>query len=89
MTSYFLIFIHRFETIFHQHLNATFIKDKEHLWHFASEGTDDFHAPTFNHKDLKLCNMKRMGSHPKMLLYALDELFHIFRCVGINDLDGQ
>ena len=27
--------------------------------------------------------------HPKMLLYALDELFHVFTGVGANNLNGQ
>ena len=30
-----------------------------------------------------------MGLHPKVLLYALDELFHVFRGMDANDLDGQ
>ena len=86
MTS-FLIFIHRFETIFHWHFNTTFIKDNEHLWHFTSEGTANFHVPIFNHEDLKPCNVKCTGSHPKMLLYTLNELFDVFRGIGAKDLN--
>ena len=29
------------------------------------------------------------GCAPKMLLYALDELFYVFSGVGAKDLDGQ
>ena len=89
MSFYYLIFIHRFETIFHQHFNTAFIKENEHLWHFTSEGTADFHAPTFSHEDLTPCNIKCIGACPKMLLYTLNELFHIFQGVDTNDLNGQ
>ena len=27
--------------------------------------------------------------HPRMMLYALDELFYVYRGVGTNDVDGQ
>lgn len=26
---------------------------------------------------------------PEMFLYALDQLFHVFRGVGVNDIKGQ
>ena len=43
--------------------------------------------PTFNHEDLRPCNVKQKGTCPKTLLYAQDELFHIFLGVGANDLN--
>ena len=55
----------------------------------ASEGIADFDVPTFDHNDLHPCSMKLAGSCPKMLLYVLDDLFHVFWGVGANDLDEQ
>ena len=80
---------HRFETIFCQHFNTAFSKNYKHLWQHASETTANFSALKFDTDDLSPCSVKCMGSHPKMLLYALDELFHVFQGMGTNDLDGQ
>ena len=80
---------HRFDTIFRWCFNATFSKDYKHLWRHASETAADFTALILHIDDLGPCSVKCMGSHPKMLLYALDELFHVFRGMGTNDLDGQ
>ena len=33
--------------------------------------------------------MLRTGSHPRLLLYALNELFYVYKGVGANDADGQ
>ena len=66
-----------------------FSKDLEKFWHFTSENIPDFYMPALKKEMLvsydKLCE----GTHPKMLLYALDELFHVFRGWGENDLNGQ
>ena len=35
------------------------------------------------------CNQKRTRMHPHMMPYAMDEMFHIFRGVGANNLNGQ
>ena len=80
---------HRFKTIFNWHFNATFSKDYEHLWQHASETVADFSVPTLDIDDQSPCSIKCMGSHPKMLLYTLDKLFHVFWGMGANDLDGQ
>ena len=80
---------HRFETIFRWCFNPTFSNDYEHLWQHASETVANFSLTTFDIDDLSVCSVKYMGLHPKMLLYALDELFHVFRGMGANDLDGQ
>ena len=80
---------HRFETIFRWHFNATLSKDYKHLWQHASETTADFSLLTFDIDDLSPCSVKHMDLHPKMLLYALDELSYVFRGMGANDLDGQ
>ena len=34
-------------------------------------------------------NKKQEGTQPKMFLYALDKLFHVFRGVRVNDINGQ
>ena len=55
----------------------------------TSKGMADFDVPTFDHNDLCPCSVRCTGSCPRMLLYVLDELFHVFQGVGANDLDGQ
>ena len=55
----------------------------------TSETAVDFSLLTFDIDDLSLCSIKCMGLCLKMLLYALDELFHVFSGMGTNDLDGQ
>ena len=35
------------------------------------------------------CIQKRTGMHPCMMLYAMDEMFHVFQGVGANDVNGQ
>ena len=45
--------------------------------------------PTYDHKMGTPCNQKRTGTCPCMMLYAIDEMFHILQGMGANDLDGQ
>ena len=45
--------------------------------------------PSLSHKDLIPCDKERKGLRLKMLLYALDELFYVFRKLGLNDVDGR
>ena len=42
-----------------------------------------------DHDDLHPCSVKCTGPCPKMLLYVLNELFHVFWGVGANGLYGQ
>ena len=35
------------------------------------------------------CNQKRTGTCPRMILYVMDEMLHIFQGVGASDLNGQ
>ena len=49
----------------------------------------DFYALTLLHEDFIPYDKKWEGTWPKMLLYALDELFHVIREVGVNAIDGQ
>ena len=88
MRIYNLISTQRFETIFHHRFNTSFSKDAEKYWCFASENVPDFYALTLSHEDLIAYDKKWEGTWPEML-YALDELFHVFRGVGANDIDGQ
>ena len=37
-----------------------------------------FKTPTFNKETLQAKDSMRNGYHPKMLLYALDELFYVY-----------
>ena len=89
MRFYNLISIHRFETIFHHRFNAPLSKDAKKFRCFISENIPDFYVPTLRHETLVPYDKIREGTHPKMLLYALDELFHVFRGVGANDIDRQ
>ena len=84
-----LISAHRFEAIFCHRFSTTFSKDMEKFWHLASENTPDFYAPTLKKGTLVHCDKQHQGMHPKMLLYALDELSHMFRGVRATNLDGQ
>ena len=45
--------------------------------------------PTYDHEKGTPCNQKRTGTCPHMMLYAMDEMFHLFWGVGANNLDGQ
>ena len=64
----------------------SFSKDAEKFWCFASKNIPDFYAPTLKHETLIPYDKIQEGTHPKMLQYALDELFHVFRGVGVNDM---
>ena len=49
----------------------------------------DFEMPTYDQVTGTPCIQKRTGLCPCMMLYAMDEMFHIFRGVGANDVNGQ
>ena len=89
MRFYNLISTHRFETIFHHRFKASFPNDAEKYWYFTSKNFADYYAPTLLHETLVPYNKIQEGMHPKMLLYALDELFYVFRRVGVNNIDGK
>ena len=48
----------------------------------------NFMAPSLNVVNLEPCELDRMGHHPKMFLYMLDELMYLYQGLG-NDYDGQ
>ena len=64
-------------------------KDNEHLWRHVNESLADFEMPTYDHEMGMPCNQKRTETCPHMMLYAMDEMFHIFWGMGANNLDGQ
>ena len=84
-----LISAYRFKAIFCHRFSMTFSKDMEKFWCFASEIIPNFYMPMLKCETLVPYNKLHEGMHPKMLLYALDKLFHVFRGVGANDLNGQ
>ena len=64
-------------------------KDSEHHWRHINKSLADFETPTYYHETGMPCNQKRTGMHPCMMLYAMDEMSHVFQGMGANDLDGQ
>ena len=45
--------------------------------------------PTHNHETGTPIDLRMNGTHTRMMLYALDELFYMFWGIGANDIDGQ
>ena len=84
-----MILLHRFETIFRQCFNAMLYKDNKHLWRHVNESLTDFEMPMHDSETGMPCILKRTGTHSCMILYAMDEMFHVFQGVGANDVDGQ
>ena len=64
-------------------------KDNGHLWRHTNESLTDFKMLTYDHEMGVPCNQKRMRTCPRMMLYAMDEMFHVFQGMGANDLNGQ
>ena len=86
---YNLIVIYRFEAIFWCRFNAVFFKENEEYWQHHADGVADFNTPTMEQKTLLHTNVMCTGSCPKMLLYAFDELFYIFRGLKVTNVDMQ
>ena len=74
-----MISAHRFKAIFCHRFGVTFSKDMEKFWGFVSENTPDLYTLTLKKGTLAHCDKRCEGMCPKILLYALDELFHVFR----------
>ena len=74
------IFLYGFEVIFSQRFHAVYSINMETMWHHVSELQANFRVPTYNVGDKGLTPMDKehMGSHPKMVLFALDELFYVY-----------
>ena len=72
-----------FEAVFALQTGRTFSQATEVLWKMRTLGGRDacvppFKMPTLNKETLWAEDSMRDGYHPKMLLYALDELFYIY-----------
>ena len=87
-----LISTYRFETIFSRRFHAFFTKDNEMLWCHAAKCLLDFYSPTYMCTPLnqRLIPVRTLlvGSQPKMLSYTLDELFHMYCGMGMDDDNG-
>ena len=91
---FFYFIAYRFEAVFTLRTGRTFSQATEGLWKTrALEGREvgipPFKMPTLNKETLWAKDSMRDGYHPKMLLYALDELFYIYAQVknsqGLDD----
>ena len=82
-----LFFLHRFEVIFNWCFNAAFSIDTELMWHHMLELQANFKAPTYAVMGGALTPMDKehVGSCPKMLLFALDELSYVYQCIDSTD----
>ena len=84
-----MIVIYRFKAIFQRRFDAVFSKENEEYWWHHADGVTDFNTPTMEQKRLLHINVMHTGSHPKMLLYAFDKLFYVFRGLRVTDVDMQ
>ena len=66
-----------------------FAKTASIVGRHVKESFADFKMPTYNHKMGVPCNKERTGTCPHMMLYAMNEMFHVFQGMGANDLKGQ
>ena len=79
----FTLVVCRFKAIFKRRTGRTFSLAMEELWKSRALGGRDMCVPTFKTLTMQrdtLCNKDVLhdGYWPKMLLYALDELFYVF-----------
>ena len=84
-----LALIFRFGVIFKRCFKGKCSKSNEHLWWHVNAEIADFQMPS-NEWDMGTpINVLMTSSCPHMLLYVLDELFYVYKGVGVNDVDGQ
>ena len=79
----FTLVAHRFEAVFKRQMGRTFSLATEGLWKSRALGGRDacipmFKTPTMQPGSLHNEDVLHDGYWPKMLLYALDELFYMF-----------
>ena len=84
-----LALVFRFGVIFKKCFKGKFSKSNEHLWWHVSAELAVFQMLTCEWDTGTPIDVLRTGSHLRMLLYTLDELFYVYRGVGENDVDGQ
>ena len=81
--------IFRFGVIFKKRFKGKFSKSNEHLWWHVNAEIADFQMLTYEWDTGALIDVRRTGSHLCMLLYVLNKLFHVYKGVGVNDVDRQ
>ena len=79
----------RFDMIFHRRFGGRFCKSNEHLWCHVNKEVVDFHTPTFQRETSVALDMLRIGYHPCILMYMLDELFFVFKKLWAANFDVQ
>ena len=89
-----LFVVDRFEAIFTLHTGRTFTHATEGLWKTRALGGRDmgvppFKTPTLNKGTLWAAEIMRDRYHPKMLLYALDELFFVYAQIRDSPRDER
>ena len=84
-----LALVFRFGVIFKRCFKGKFSKSNEHLWWHINVEIADFQMLTYERNTGVPIDVLRTGSLPRMLLYALNELFYVYKGVGVNDADGQ
>ena len=72
-----LALIFRFGVIFKKCFKGKFSKSNEHLWQHVNMVITDFQTPTYEQDTGTPIDVLRTSSHPRMLLYVLDELFYV------------
>ena len=68
-----------FLVVFHAHFDACYdVSNESCMRWWINENIRDFIAPTFIHGDLpQVCNVRREGHCPKVLLWIMEEFFYI------------
>ena len=84
-----LALVFRFGLIFKKCFKGKFGKSNEHLWQQVNTEIANFQMLTYEWDMGTPIDVLRTGSHLRMLLYALNELFYMYRGVGVNDTDRQ
>ena len=75
--------------IFQRCFGDRFYKGNEHLWCHIDNEAADFDTPTFERETGVAINVLCTGFHSCMLLYALDELFYVYKRGRANNLDAH
>ena len=82
-----LVLVFRFNMIFHRCFGGRLCRGNEHLWHHVNEEVADFYTATFQRETGMAIDVLCTGYHPHVLMYALDELFFMYKRIQANNLD--
>ena len=79
-----------FLAVFHAHFDALYDASNESgLRWWINENIQDFIMPTFiRGNPLNMCTVRCKGHHPKVLLWIIEEFFHISHSLMDTDRDG-